>query len=137
MKKICMIILIGFFVGCENKKTEADDPENETITKSQQKTIHMDMSDSEKNSVRIVRKKEKLDRQEFFVDIAYKAIKGIELPEEVEPEVENLGEITIVSWPIKQEDTTKQGFIVLTGDYHAKVKIDSATNEVLEVLVAP
>ncbi len=71
-----------------------------------------------------------------YLFIAKDAVKNINIPEDVTPELTESDEHTIVTWPTDSV-REKEGFLVLSGNYHAKVKIETKTKKILEVLVAP
>lgn len=71
-----------------------------------------------------------------YLSIAKDAVKNINIPEDVTPELKESDEHTIVTWP-NDSVGEKEGFLVLSGNYHAKVKIETKTKKVLQILVAP
>ncbi len=88
-----------------------------------------------KKNLLSLQKNSNLEKQDSLVRIAYKAIVGkVDIPEGVEAKVEVLGDITIVTWPVILEDTSKDGYIRFTSDYYARVKINNSNNEVIEIL---
>lgn len=71
-----------------------------------------------------------------YLSIAKDTVKNINIPVDVIPELTESGDHTLITWSTDSVPE-KEGFLVLSGDYHAKVKIETKTKKVVEVLVAP
>ena len=150
-----LIILIGCS-GCQKKEPETSSDNSRTVDKQQlvdDGSIPTDANEisqvAEPNKKEALSSGAKIEQTATFEDmknarpedneylsIARDTVKNINIPADVTPELTESNDYTVITWPTDSV-SEKEGFIVLSGDYHAKVRIETKTKKVVEVLVAP
>ena len=150
-----LIVLIACS-GCQKKETKTSSENSQTVDKQQLVDGELASIDvKEVSQLAEPNKKEALSSEEKFeqtatpedmknarpeeneyLSIARDTVKNINIPADVAPELTESNDYTVITWPT-DSISEKEGFIILSGDYHAKVKIETKTKKVVEVLVAP